>query len=63
MYFAAPDQDDLLIIDSEDEGHSSNVVDMEDKSRKRKLEDKECISTKRVRIEQTEEQDEIIALD
>lgn len=63
MYFAAPDQDDLLIIDSEDEGHSSNVDDMEDKSRKRKLEDKESISTKRVRMEQTEEQDEIIALD
>lgn len=64
IYFAAPDQDDLLIIDSEDEGTSSNVDDdMENKNRKRKLEDKECISTKRVRTEQTEEQDEIIALD
>lgn len=64
IYFAAPDQDDLLIIDSEDEGTSSNVDDdMENKNRKRKLEDKECISTKRARTEQTEEQDEIIALD
>uniref|UniRef100_A0A8C4XK41 SUMO-activating enzyme subunit 2 n=2 Tax=Falco TaxID=8952 RepID=A0A8C4XK41_FALTI len=60
----APDQDDLLIVDSEDEGTSSNVDDdMEIKSRKRKLEDKECVGTKRVRTEQTEEQDEIIALD
>uniref|UniRef100_A0A8C3M556 SUMO-activating enzyme subunit 2 n=1 Tax=Chrysolophus pictus TaxID=9089 RepID=A0A8C3M556_CHRPC len=59
----APDQDDLFIIDSEDEGHSSNADDTENKSRKRKLEDKECVSTKRVRMEQTEEQDEIIALD
>lgn len=62
-YFAAPDQDDLFIIDSEDEGHSGNADDTENKSRKRKLEDKECVSTKRVRTEQTEEQDEIIALD
>uniref|UniRef100_A0A8C9ESX2 SUMO-activating enzyme subunit 2 n=1 Tax=Pavo cristatus TaxID=9049 RepID=A0A8C9ESX2_PAVCR len=59
----APDQDDLFIIDSEDEGHSSNADDTENKSRKRKLEDKECVGTKRVRMEQTEEQDEIIALD
>ncbi|XP_074439018.1 SUMO-activating enzyme subunit 2 isoform X1 [Larus michahellis] len=60
----APDQDDLLIVDSEDEGTSSNADDdMENKSRKRKLEDKECVSTKRARTEQTEEQDEIIALD
>lgn len=64
MYFAAPDQDDLLIVDSEDEGTSSNVDDdMENKSRKRKLDDKECISAKRARSDQTEEQDEIIALD
>uniref|UniRef100_A0A8C6YVE7 SAE2 enzyme n=2 Tax=Nothoprocta perdicaria TaxID=30464 RepID=A0A8C6YVE7_NOTPE len=60
----AADQDDLLIVDSDDEGPSSNIdEDMENKSRKRKLEDKECVSTKRVRTEQTEEQDEIIALD
>uniref|UniRef100_A0A8C9ERU0 Ubiquitin like modifier activating enzyme 2 n=1 Tax=Pavo cristatus TaxID=9049 RepID=A0A8C9ERU0_PAVCR len=43
----APDQDDLFIIDSEDEGHSSNADDTENKSRKRKLEDKECVGTKR----------------
>ncbi|OXB61785.1 hypothetical protein ASZ78_004058 [Callipepla squamata] len=59
----APDQDDLYIIDSEDEGHSSNADEAENKSLKRKLEDKECVSTKRARMEQTEEQDEIIALD
>jgi len=53
-----------LIVDSDDEGTSSNVDDdMENKSRKRKLEDKERVSTKRVRTELTEEQDEIIALD
>lgn len=63
MCFAAPDQDDVLLIDSEGEGTSGNADDTENKSRKRKLEDKECTSTKRVCTEQMEEEDEIIALD
>uniref|UniRef100_A0A674KFS2 SUMO-activating enzyme subunit 2 n=2 Tax=Terrapene triunguis TaxID=2587831 RepID=A0A674KFS2_9SAUR len=60
----APDQDDVLIVDSDDEGPSSNTDDdMENKNRKRKLEDREHVSTKRMRTDQTEEQDDIIALD
>uniref|UniRef100_A0A8C0GJD7 SUMO-activating enzyme subunit 2 n=1 Tax=Chelonoidis abingdonii TaxID=106734 RepID=A0A8C0GJD7_CHEAB len=60
----APDQDDVLIVDSDDEGPSSNTdEDMENKNRKRKLEDREHVSTKRMRTDQTEEQDDIIALD
>lgn len=63
--FPAQDQDDVLIVDSDDEGPSSNTDDdnIEGKNRKRKLDDKEHVNTKRVRTEPTEEQDDIIALD
>uniref|UniRef100_A0A8D0GPA3 SUMO-activating enzyme subunit 2 n=1 Tax=Sphenodon punctatus TaxID=8508 RepID=A0A8D0GPA3_SPHPU len=59
----AQDQDDVLIVDSDDEGPSSNTDDAESKNRKRKLDEAEHGGTKRIRTEQAEEQDDIIALD
>uniref|UniRef100_A0A8C5JWA1 SUMO-activating enzyme subunit 2 n=1 Tax=Jaculus jaculus TaxID=51337 RepID=A0A8C5JWA1_JACJA len=59
----AQEQDDVLIVDSDEEGSSNNADTGEDeRSRKRKREE-ENVSTKRSRLEQTEELDDIIALD
>uniref|UniRef100_A0A8C5UGB8 SUMO-activating enzyme subunit 2 n=1 Tax=Malurus cyaneus samueli TaxID=2593467 RepID=A0A8C5UGB8_9PASS len=58
----APEQDDVVIVDSEDEGTSSNADDVENKSRKRKLEKGcECVGAKRVRAEQ--EQDDLMIVE
>ncbi|NP_001083988.1 ubiquitin like modifier activating enzyme 2 L homeolog [Xenopus laevis] len=63
----AQDQDDVLIVDSDEESPSSSNADvgMESASLKRKLPDEEAVSsTKRKRIEPpVEEDDDIIALD
>ncbi|XP_036201326.1 SUMO-activating enzyme subunit 2 isoform X2 [Myotis myotis] len=59
----AQEQDDVLIVDSDEEGPSNNADISEERSRKRKLDEKENISTKRSRTEQTRELDDIIALD
>uniref|UniRef100_A0A287B2C5 SUMO-activating enzyme subunit 2 n=1 Tax=Sus scrofa TaxID=9823 RepID=A0A287B2C5_PIG len=60
----AQEQDDVLIVDSDEEGPSNNAdISEEERSRKRKLEEKENVSAKRSRIEQTEELDDVIALD
>ncbi|XP_029464238.1 SUMO-activating enzyme subunit 2 isoform X2 [Rhinatrema bivittatum] len=59
----AQDQDDVLIVDSDEEGPSptSNLdVNRENVKLKRKLEDEEHVSRKRLR---TEQDDDIIALD
>ena len=54
----------MLIVDSDEEGPSNNADISEDKrSRKRKLDEKDSVSAKRSRIEQTEELDKVIALD
>lgn len=53
----------MLIVDSDEEGPSNNADISEERSRKRKLDEKENISTKRSRTEQTRELDDIIALD
>ncbi|GAB1291923.1 SUMO-activating enzyme subunit 2 [Apodemus speciosus] len=60
----AQEQDDVLIVDSDEEG-PSNISDGsgDDRARKRKLEENEGASTKKLRLEQTEELDEVIALD
>ncbi|XP_056356691.1 SUMO-activating enzyme subunit 2 [Oenanthe melanoleuca] len=58
----APEQDDVVIVDSEDEGTSSNADDVESKSRKRKLEKGcECVGAKRSRAEQ--EQDDLMIVE
>ncbi|XP_019278938.1 SUMO-activating enzyme subunit 2 isoform X2 [Panthera pardus] len=60
----AQEQDDVLIVDSDEEGPSNNAdISEEERSRKRKLDEKENISAKRSRTEQTEELDDVIALD
>ncbi|XP_023084809.1 SUMO-activating enzyme subunit 2 isoform X2 [Piliocolobus tephrosceles] len=60
----AQDQDDVLIVDSDEEDSSNNAdVSEEERSRKRKLDEKENLSAKRSRIEQKEELDDVIALD
>lgn len=54
----------MLIVDSDEEGPSNNAdISEEERSRKRKLDEKESVSAKRSRIEQAEELDEVIALD
>ena len=54
----------MLIVDSDEEGPSNNAdISVEERSRKRKLDEKESVSAKRSRIEQAEELDEVIALD
>ncbi|XP_073461774.1 SUMO-activating enzyme subunit 2 [Aquarana catesbeiana] len=63
----APEQDDVLIMDSDEElpSSSSNTdVNMESATLKRKLSDDEVVSSKRKRVDPAEEQDDdIIALD
>lgn len=60
----AQEQDDVLIVDSDEEGPSNNAdISEEERSRKRKLDEKENISAKRSRTEHTEELDDVIALD
>ncbi|MBV99863.1 SUMO-activating enzyme subunit 2, partial [Eschrichtius robustus] len=60
----AQEQDDVLIVDSDEEGPSNNAdISEEERSRKRKLDEKENVSAKKARIEQTEELDDVIALD
>ncbi|XP_030881129.1 SUMO-activating enzyme subunit 2 [Leptonychotes weddellii] len=60
----AQEQDDVLIVDSDEEGPSNNAdINEEERSRKRKLDEKENVSAKRSRTEQTEELDDVIALD
>ncbi|KAF3818310.1 hypothetical protein GH733_012618 [Mirounga leonina] len=60
----AQEQDDVLIVDSDEEGPSNNAdISEEERSRKRKLDEKENVSAKRSRTEQTEELDDVIALD
>lgn len=54
----------MLIVDSNEEGPSDNAdIGAEEKNRKRKLDEKENISAKKSRTEQTEELDDVIALD
>ncbi|XP_064579150.1 SUMO-activating enzyme subunit 2 isoform X2 [Zonotrichia leucophrys gambelii] len=58
----APEQEDVVIVDSEDEGTSSNAADAESRSRKRKLEKGcECGGAKRSRAEQ--EQDDLMIVE
>ncbi|KAL2300419.1 hypothetical protein Nmel_012392 [Mimus melanotis] len=58
----APEQDDVVIVDSEDEGTSSNADNVEKKSRKRKLEKGcECVGAKRSHTEQ--EQDDLMIVE
>ncbi|XP_068115723.1 SUMO-activating enzyme subunit 2 [Hyperolius riggenbachi] len=63
----AQDQDDVLIVDSDEEAPSSSNADvnMESNTLKRKMSDDEATSSKRKRLEPIEEQDDddIIALD
>ncbi|XP_036103636.1 LOW QUALITY PROTEIN: SUMO-activating enzyme subunit 2-like [Molossus molossus] len=60
----AQEQDDVLIVDSDEEGPSSNAaISEEERSRKRKLDEKENISTKRSRTERSEELDDVTAVD
>ncbi|XP_005588845.1 SUMO-activating enzyme subunit 2 isoform X2 [Macaca nemestrina] len=60
----AQEQDDVLIVDSDEEDSSNNAdVSEEERSRKRKLDEKENLSAKRSRLEQKEELDDVIALD
>ncbi|XP_060109667.1 SUMO-activating enzyme subunit 2 [Heteronotia binoei] len=60
----AQDEDDDVLIVETDEGPSSNDDSMENKSRKRKLDDKEQAGTKRMRSETSaDEQDDVIAID
>lgn len=54
----------MLIVDSDEEGPSNNAdISEEERSRKRKLDEKENVSAKKSRTEQTEELDDVIALD
>lgn len=54
----------MLIVDSDEEGPSNDAdVSEEERSRKRKLDEKESISTKRPRTEQAQELGDVIALD
>ncbi|XP_067905139.1 SUMO-activating enzyme subunit 2 isoform X1 [Heterodontus francisci] len=62
----ASEQDDVLIVDSDEEMPSSSGVEanMESRSLKRKMEDEtEGVGIKRICTEQEEEEDDIIALD
>lgn len=54
----------MLIVDSDEEGPSDSADGSEDeRGRKRKLEENEAASAKRPRLEQTEDLDDVIALD
>lgn len=58
------EQDDVLIVDSDEEGPSNSADgSRDDRTRKRKLEENEGASTKKSRLEQVEDQDDVIALD
>ncbi|VTJ90715.1 Hypothetical predicted protein, partial [Marmota monax] len=58
------EQDDVLIVDSDEEGPSNNAdVSEEIRSHKRKLDEKENVTAKRSCTEQIEELDDVIALD
>uniref|UniRef100_F1LS72 SUMO-activating enzyme subunit 2 n=1 Tax=Rattus norvegicus TaxID=10116 RepID=F1LS72_RAT len=60
----AQEQDDVLIVDSDEEGPSNSADgSRDDRTRKRKLEENEGASTKKSRLEQVEDQDDVIALD
>ncbi|XP_030138135.4 SUMO-activating enzyme subunit 2 isoform X1 [Taeniopygia guttata] len=60
----APEQEDVVIVDSEDEGTSSNAEDVESRSRKRKLEKGcECAGAKRSRAEQEQDQDDLMIVE
>ncbi|XP_021497422.1 SUMO-activating enzyme subunit 2 isoform X2 [Meriones unguiculatus] len=60
----AQEQDDVLIVDSDEEGPSDSADGSEDeRGRKRKLEENEAAGAKRPRLEQTEDLDDVIALD
>lgn len=60
--FAAAEQDDVVVVDSEDEGTSGNANDGESRGRKRKLEKGcECTGAKRARAEQ--EQDDLMIVE
>ncbi|XP_023411391.1 SUMO-activating enzyme subunit 2 isoform X2 [Loxodonta africana] len=60
----AQEQDDVLIVDSDEEGPSGNAaVSEEERSLKRKLDEKENVSAKKPRTEPTDELDDVIALD
>lgn len=60
----AQEQDDVLIVDSDEEGPSNSTdCSGDDKARKRKLEENEAASTKKCRLEQMEDPDDVIALD
>lgn len=56
----------MLIVDSDEEGPSNSADgggDGDDRARKRKLEENEGACTKKSRLEQTEDLDDVIALD
>ncbi|XP_037585753.1 SUMO-activating enzyme subunit 2 [Cebus imitator] len=59
----AQEQDDVLIVDSDEDSSNNTDVSEEERSRKRKLDEKENLGAKRSRIEQKEELDDVIALD
>ncbi|KAF3825171.1 hypothetical protein GH733_005805 [Mirounga leonina] len=60
----AQEQDDVLMVDSDEEGLSDAVdISEEERSRERKLDEKKNISAERSRTEQTEEPDDVIGLD
>ncbi|KAG8524341.1 SUMO-activating enzyme subunit 2, partial [Galemys pyrenaicus] len=55
----AQEQDDVLIVDSDEEGPSNNAdISEEERSRKRKLDEKENVGAKRSRTEQAGELDD-----
>lgn len=54
----------MLIVDSDEEGPSNSTDGSgDDRARKRKLEENEGACTKKSRLEQTEDLDDVIALD
>uniref|UniRef100_A0A2K6G9E1 SUMO-activating enzyme subunit 2 n=1 Tax=Propithecus coquereli TaxID=379532 RepID=A0A2K6G9E1_PROCO len=60
----AQKQDEVLIVDSDKEGSSNNAdIPEEERSCKRKLDKKENVRAKRSGVEQTEELDDVTALD
>lgn len=64
LSFPAQDEDDDVLIVETEEGPSTNADDVENKSRKRKLDDKEQAGAKRLRSETSaEEQEDVIAID
>lgn len=54
----------MLIVDSDEEGPSDNAnISEEERSRKRKLDEKDSVSAKRSRTGEPEELADVIALD